>query len=207
MKKNHKIQANNKTILFWNLRLFALLSILFLGLPVATVSGQSRNVNKEYTYWKRVGEQAAVQARHMLHNQVAKHNTNNWLALTNAGYAEVNKRATMGALDGLTNILQVSRGNHSLVEVQSAPTAPLWFAVYDKKTGGVAYLEVDPSAIGEKDSGKDNVVFSTAMQERINVEHLYKRALEFDEGCGEAGGKVLELQKIVEKNSAFLGAA
>ncbi|MCI5140430.1 MAG: hypothetical protein D3909_01570, partial [Candidatus Electrothrix sp. ATG1] len=36
---------------------------------------------------------------------------------------------------------------------------------------------------------------------------MYKRALEFDEGCGEAGGKVLELQKIVEKNSAFLGAA
>ncbi|WP_339135510.1 MAG: hypothetical protein WGN25_18120 [Candidatus Electrothrix sp. GW3-4] len=36
---------------------------------------------------------------------------------------------------------------------------------------------------------------------------MYKRALEFDEGCGEAGKKVQELHLLIQKNSAFLGAA
>ncbi|MCI5162966.1 MAG: hypothetical protein D3917_13300 [Candidatus Electrothrix sp. AX5] len=36
---------------------------------------------------------------------------------------------------------------------------------------------------------------------------MYKRALEFDEGCDEAGAKIEELQLLIQKNSAFLGAA
>ncbi|CAK8723694.1 Tetratricopeptide repeat-containing protein [Candidatus Electrothrix laxa] len=36
---------------------------------------------------------------------------------------------------------------------------------------------------------------------------MYKRALEFDEGCDQAGKKVQELQLLIHKNSAFLGAA
>lgn len=36
---------------------------------------------------------------------------------------------------------------------------------------------------------------------------MYKRALEFDEGCEQAGKKVQELQMLIQKNSAFLGAA
>ncbi|MCI5158903.1 MAG: hypothetical protein D3906_10805 [Candidatus Electrothrix sp. AUS1_2] len=36
---------------------------------------------------------------------------------------------------------------------------------------------------------------------------MYKRALEFDEGCGEAERKVRELEELIEKNSTFLGAA
>ncbi|MCI5143767.1 MAG: hypothetical protein D3909_18995 [Candidatus Electrothrix sp. ATG1] len=56
MKKKIDIQVRNKILLFWNLRLFALLSILFLGLPLSTVSARPRNVNNEYTYWKKVGE-------------------------------------------------------------------------------------------------------------------------------------------------------
>jgi hypothetical protein len=36
---------------------------------------------------------------------------------------------------------------------------------------------------------------------------MYKRALEFDQGCDEAGRKVQELHVLIQKNSAFLGAA
>ncbi|WYD81090.1 MAG: hypothetical protein V8K32_01610 [Candidatus Electrothrix gigas] len=36
---------------------------------------------------------------------------------------------------------------------------------------------------------------------------MYKRALAFDEGCDEAKRKVDELQLLIEKSSAFLGAA
>ncbi|WP_446009093.1 hypothetical protein [Candidatus Electrothrix sp.] len=36
---------------------------------------------------------------------------------------------------------------------------------------------------------------------------MYKRALEFDEGCNEAQSKVHELELLIEKSSAFLGAA
>jgi hypothetical protein len=36
---------------------------------------------------------------------------------------------------------------------------------------------------------------------------MYKRALEFDEGCDEAQRKVHELELLIEKSSAFLGAA
>ncbi|MCI5124285.1 MAG: hypothetical protein D3925_07365 [Candidatus Electrothrix sp. AR5] len=36
---------------------------------------------------------------------------------------------------------------------------------------------------------------------------MYKRALEFDEGCDEAGEKVQELELLIQKNSAFFGAA
>ncbi|MCI5138598.1 MAG: hypothetical protein D3922_09345, partial [Candidatus Electrothrix sp. AR1] len=36
---------------------------------------------------------------------------------------------------------------------------------------------------------------------------MYKRALEFDEGCDEAGRKVQELELLIQKNSAFFGAA
>jgi hypothetical protein len=36
---------------------------------------------------------------------------------------------------------------------------------------------------------------------------MYKRALEFDKGCDEAGKKVQELELLIQKNSTFLGAA
>ena len=36
---------------------------------------------------------------------------------------------------------------------------------------------------------------------------MYKRALEFDGGCEEAEKKIQELEILIEKNSAFLGAA
>ncbi|WPD23614.1 MAG: hypothetical protein SD837_03435 [Candidatus Electrothrix scaldis] len=36
---------------------------------------------------------------------------------------------------------------------------------------------------------------------------MYKRALEFDDGCGEAERKIQELESLIQKNSTFLGAA
>ncbi len=117
----------------------------------------------------------------MLQHNRAHHQKNNWLVLTNAGYAEVNNRATMGALDGLTNILHVRRGNHSLVELQSPANAPLWFAVYDKSSGWVAYLEVNPAAVQDQTLINRSNLFSTRVTDQINAEHLYENAAEYAE--------------------------
>jgi formylmethanofuran dehydrogenase subunit E-like metal-binding protein len=160
--------------------LFPLLALILLTAPLSTAWSRPNDFS-EYAYWKKVGSQAAVQANQMLRNQVPQYNMTNCLALTNAGYAEVNNRATMGALDGLSNILRVSRGNHSLVELQSAPTAPLWFVVYDTVSGRAAYLEVDSSAVREKSLIQSSTLFSTAVTEQINAEHLYANATAYAE--------------------------
>ncbi len=75
--------------------LFPLLALIFLTAPLSTAWSRPNDFS-EYAYWKKVGSQAAVQANQMLHNQVPRYNSTNCLALTNAGYAEVNNRATMG---------------------------------------------------------------------------------------------------------------
>ncbi|MCI5224216.1 MAG: hypothetical protein D3924_16480 [Candidatus Electrothrix sp. AR4] len=68
-----------------------------------------------------------------------------------------------------------------MVELQSDAIAPLWFAVYDKKSGYVAYLEVNPAAITRDNTMNSSELFSTAVAEQINAEHLFDNATEYAE--------------------------
>ncbi|MCI5162710.1 MAG: hypothetical protein D3917_11975, partial [Candidatus Electrothrix sp. AX5] len=97
-------------------KLLVLLSILTLLLPVSTAWASTRSTNSEYLYWKQVGGQVGLKAIYMMRKQVPQFKIDDCLVLTNAGYAEINGRSTMGTLDGLSRILRVNRGDHSLLE-------------------------------------------------------------------------------------------
>ncbi|WPD23323.1 MAG: FmdE family protein [Candidatus Electrothrix scaldis] len=189
--------------------LFTLFCCVFLMVSASAAWSQSRTTDSDYTAWKRIGIRAGGKAKQMLRREVPHFNTRNCLALTNAGYAEVHEQSTMGALDGLTTALKVSRGNHSLVEVQSAPTSGLWFAVYDTASGWVAYLEVNSDAVREKSSFNSHMLFSTAVAEQINAEHLYEHATEYAEKFDNAifNGNEFRIVTIVNALSAGVSTA
>ncbi len=130
--------------------------------------------NGEYGFWKSVGELAAAKA---IKDTKAKPRSGEFIALTNAGYAEVNNRTSQAALDGLSKGLKVGRGDFSLVEIHSSSETPLWFAVYARSTGICAYLEVAPEAIGgatrlSQKSGDG--LFSTSTQTVVTAETLFE---------------------------------
>ena len=179
MKKEKETSTDYSIPVRQGMRL-ALLCILFLAVPICSAwAGNIKHAEKEYAFWKEVGVQASFKAAEMIRADAPRFNIDDSLALTNAGYAEIDERATTGALDGLTRVLKVGRGNHTLVELQSAPTSALWFAVYDKVSGYVAYLEVDPAAVSEDEIANNTDLFSTAVAEQVNAEHLYANATEY----------------------------
>ncbi len=125
-----------------------------------------------YSDWKSAGEKASDKAIAMIKKAGAAVKKENLIVLTNAGYAEADGVSTQGALDGITKVTGVSRGKNTLVELHTAPWAPLWFAVYDRASGFCAYLEADP---------QNPVKYNTAAVERIDAEYLYTHAPDYNE--------------------------
>lgn len=125
MKKEKETSTDYMTAVRQGMR-FALLCILFFAVPICSACASSnKNAEDEYAFWKEVGVQASFKAVRMIWAEASRFNRHDCLALTNAGYAEIDGRATTGALDGLTRVLRVGRGNHTLVELQSASTSQL----------------------------------------------------------------------------------
>lgn len=96
-----------------------------------------------YSLWRSVGKQAMRKALSRISSRGASPEPNDLIVLTNAGYAEIDGQSTMGALDGLSQLSGASRGKNSLIEVQSAPEKPLWFAIHDPDSGLCAYLQTE----------------------------------------------------------------
>jgi formylmethanofuran dehydrogenase subunit E-like metal-binding protein len=140
----------------------------------------AQNSADQYEFWSTLGRKAAMKALDSLRPTSWRFTgAGNYIVLSNAGYAEVNEQTTMAALDGLSNVIGVSRGANTLVEVHSAPRSPLWFAVFNKQSGYCAYLQVDPDQIGEIktvsrlariEAGKIFKIMSTA---RIDADYLF----------------------------------
>ncbi len=156
--------------------LVALISLFFLGNGSFGLADcqAATSYEKEYSFWKSVGQAAAVQGLKKVN--ISKHNYNGYIVLTNAGYAVVDGRETQGALDGFRNIINVSRGDFSLVEIHSKPETALWFAICQKDTGICVYLEVDESYV----AGKTQIwfkskpsIFSTISKAVITAEDLF----------------------------------
>ncbi|BBO82320.1 hypothetical protein DSCO28_28860 [Desulfosarcina ovata subsp. sediminis] len=165
-----------------------LLTLMFLltgGLIfVSPAKAHYPDSDSDYSYWKSVGRQAAAKAIRMLREEAPWFGTKDLIALSNAGYAEIDGGVTMGALDGLSETLGVSRGNNSLVEIHSAADKDLWFAIYQKRSGYCVYLQVDPDApCGKFHRGWGNreSLFSIAVMEQINATHLFDNAEEYAE--------------------------
>ncbi|MGD9158783.1 MAG: FmdE family protein [Desulfobacteraceae bacterium] len=132
----------------------------------------------QYAKWETTGKMAAEKALALIKNAASKPKKRNLIVLTNAGYSEAGGELTQGALDGLAAVTGVSRGKNTLVEIHSAPWAPLWFAFYDKGSGYCAYLEANAP---EKDSQKmpSAGMFSISSVERIDADYLYGHADEY----------------------------
>jgi formylmethanofuran dehydrogenase subunit E-like metal-binding protein len=160
---------------------FLLLTVMFLlasGLRFAPPADASY-ADSDYTYWKSVGRKAAGKAVPMLREAVSWLSAKDLIAMTNAGYAQVYGEITTGALDGLSEMLGVSRGDNSLIEIHSSADKALWFAIYHKRSGYCAYMQVDPEALDSGFSGDQSdrqSLFSIAVVEQINATHLFNNA-------------------------------
>ena len=126
----------------------------------------------QYNKWKVTGRLAADKALALIKDAASELKKENLIVLTNAGYSEIDGVSTQGALDGAAEVTGVSRGRNTLVEVHSAPWAPLWLAVFDKGSGYCTYLEVNSA-------GKEK--FGAVSIEKINAEYLYAHASEYNE--------------------------
>lgn len=135
-----------------------------------------------YEQWSAIGRIAAERSVDLIKAKAAAPAKQNTIVVTNAGYAEVNGSSTQGALDGVTSVTGASRGRNTLVELQTSPSAPLWFAVYDKQSGYCAYTQVDPAAAG-KISASDPKIFSGLFAiesiERIDADYIFQHASDY----------------------------
>jgi formylmethanofuran dehydrogenase subunit E-like metal-binding protein len=163
------------------LLLWTTLFLLMAGLFLPNLS-QACSSGSEYRLWQAVGSQSALNALWTMKKQKIRFKDHEFIALTNAGYAEIDGRSTQAAEDGLCRILHVGRGDHSLIEIHSSSEAALWFAVYHKPSGTCVYLQVNPSAISGTACFR-NVwtadLFAINAIETINAEHLYANAAEY----------------------------
>lgn len=177
-----------------------------LGSVNIASAAAAKNKNSDYDFWKSVGEIAAVKA---MKNMKAKRRSGEFIALTNAGYAEINGRDTQAALDGLSKLLKVGRGDFSLVEIHSNPVTPLWFAVYAKSTGLCTYLEVAKEAVAGatqlSKSSKDSL-FSAVTQTVVTAEKIYENP---DEAIAVFSSKIFngnEFRIVTTINGILAGA-
>lgn len=131
--------------------------------------------------WEEVGRLAAGFSSDRIIAKGGRPQQGAWVVMTNAGYAEVNESTTQAALDGLASITGASRGRNTLVEVHSAPWAPLWFALYDQASGWCSYLEVDGAAAAHLEASPSSVsgsLFKKNGIERIDAAHLFGQPTE-----------------------------
>lgn len=136
----------------------------------------------EIPKWEMVRKRAATESLNLIKDSGAVPEIGNMIVLTNAGYAEIGGSSTEAALDGAASVTGASRGSKTLIEIHSAFWDPVWFAVYDRKSGLCAYFQVDSNrdlsnsdpltlTLGE--------LFSHQAVENIKADHLYAHAADF----------------------------
>ncbi len=172
-----------------------LIAAIFTALFLISTNLFASGADKfDYNYWNNVGKDTGFQALVLMQQRGVKPQKENLIALTNAGYAEVEGSSTMGFIDGITDSTGCRRGNSTLAEIHARYDSPLWCAVYDKVSGYCAYLQL-----------KSNT-FDIAAIEKINADHLYANAEAFNK---KFGGKVFggnEFRIVTIANALANGA-
>ncbi|MBN1568825.1 MAG: hypothetical protein JXA73_13330 [Acidobacteria bacterium] len=134
--------------------------------------------------WESIGRYAAETALDLIKKaSVKKPSKGSMIAMTNAGYAQVNGASTQAALDGLASVTGASRGKNTLIEINTSSWTPLWFAVFDKESGYCAYLEPNPAEASKPAAGSKKfspALFLIAAAERIDAQYLYKHASDYN---------------------------
>jgi len=149
---------------------------------------------KEYRVWKALGARVAWESSQLTGHRLG---TGDPIALTNAGYVEIDGYSTQGCMDGLTWRLGVTRGSNTLLEIHSRYDKALWFFIYYKKSGVGVYLEVNPEAIpalvnkadkhgfsqiaGNKLRIPASQLFIRTAVDNIKAEHLFANAEKYNE--------------------------
>ena len=198
-----------------SMRSIVLFSAVFLLTTVGIVCSRPARAcppDHGYHYWQALGSQAAFKAVRMMRSRGIRIGAHQFIALTNAGYAEIGGRATAGVLDGLSLLLGVGRGDHSLIEVHSAPSSALWVAIYHKRSGFCAYLQVDPEALvaGQAlHASEKNNLFFIHVLEKIDADHLFANAQVYAEKFDNKifGGNEFRIVTIVNAVAAGAPAA
>jgi hypothetical protein len=159
--------------------LFVLCIILAAGTSLyAGTLEKERGGPSRYEEWHWFGTFMAKSALESLEIARIKPQQDNLVVMTNAVCAEVKGESTQALLDGLSAFTGASRGRHTLVEVHSASWEPLWCAVYDKKSGYSAYLEVDPKLPADSNTCTPEL-FCRMATERIDAEYLFNHSVEW----------------------------
>lgn len=172
------------------------LIVLTIGLSGFSSSSEvlaTTQKDSMYNFWKEVGMIAGVESILNMNAKGVVPDFDDLIVMSNAGYAEVLGYPTQAASDGISAATGASRGNFSLLEIHSAPNAPLWFAIYDKASGLCSYLQVNPSATQMSELYSINVI------DTINAEHLYANAAEYTEkfNKGLFGGNEFRIVTIM----------
>ena len=168
--------------------------VMFMIVPMLSFSAEP---DKNYLTWSALGMRVAYEAATHTGNALGGASA---IALSNAGYAEIDGMSTEAALDGLQELTNASRGNNRLVELHSHYDDTLWFAIYYPTSGMCAYLEVNPQAVSKLFSTLDapssnqviwdnlaveaSELFSIMSFENINPDHLYANAAEYNDKFG-----------------------
>jgi formylmethanofuran dehydrogenase subunit E-like metal-binding protein len=185
----------------------ATILIIFMASSVICSGAHARTKNQSlsaYSQWEAIGRSAADRSLSLMKKAGIAPQKGNMIVLTNAGYAEVNGASTQGALDGLISVTGASRGRNTMVEIHTSPWTPLWFAVYDKKSGYCTYIEVNSS---EADSvTATSRAFGIEATERIDADYLKQHASEYKSKFGSKvfGGN--EFRIIAIANAIAAGA-
>lgn len=134
--------------------------------------------------WYALGAKAAIEAFALIKKSPGPGN-GEIIVLTNAGYAEVSGQSTNECLDGLSRMTGAERGNNTLIEIHSSYVQPLWFAVYHKRSGRCAYLQLDPEPdekwLANPFSASASDIFGIMSAEKIQAAYLYANPEEFGE--------------------------
>jgi hypothetical protein len=121
-----------------------LVSAVSKQMPVLPPQGFIHKDHNEYAFWFTVGKRAGEEALELMESKGVRPFGWNLIVMSNAGYSEIEGSTTMGSLDGLAYVTGVSRGSNSLLEIHSNSEKPLYFALFDSKSGLCAYLQVNP---------------------------------------------------------------
>jgi formylmethanofuran dehydrogenase subunit E-like metal-binding protein len=159
--------------------------ITILAILESSVALNANAESKALTVYRqseKIGRMAAERALSLMKKAAIAPQNSNLIVITNAGHAEVNEFPTQGAIDGLISVTGASRGRNTLVEIHTSYWVPLWFAVYDKKSGFCAYLEVNPSEASSIELAAKTAspgLFTIASMERIDVVYLNQHTSEY----------------------------
>ena len=101
-----------------------LISAVANEVPVLSPQGFISNDHYEYAFWFTVGKRAAEEGLALMKKEGVRPFGWNLIAMSNAGYAEIDGSSTMGSLDGLDHVTGVSRGSNRLLEIHSNSEKP-----------------------------------------------------------------------------------